>query len=397
MNERKILSDIADSFIEKHDMDKKDAELFIKNMFDLIEESLSTDKYVKIKGLGTFKLTEVDARESVDVNTGERIEIQGHTKVSFAPDTAMKELINKPFSHFETVVLNDSVKLEDVLTEEDVEEDTSEVVDSPVVEEAVNSEQEVDVVEPELPDMESQAETIIEPETVISTEPEPVPVVVDEESVPSPSAEENEAIKEEETEESVEIPLTVETQEEVMEEVQPESVASAEVRVPQEKEKRTIRVLWGVIIVLILVILCGCYWMFMHADTSSEDIPVSPVQEELGIVESVSEEVKEDTLVAEVKSEVVMQEKPESTVVALPVSNKNKVASLADTLEYRIVGTKTTYTLQSGESIVKASVKFFGSKMFWPYIVKHNQDVIKNPDDIPVGTEIKIPDLALKD
>lgn len=389
MNERKILSDIADSFIEKHEMDKKDAELFIKNMFDLIEESLSTDKYVKIKGLGTFKLTEVDARESVDVNTGERIEIQGHTKVSFAPDTAMKELINKPFSHFETVVLNDSVKLEDVLTEEDMEEDTSEIVDSPVVEEAVGSEQEAEVVKPELPEMELQAETIIEPE--------PVLVVVDEESVPLPSVEENEAIKEEETGESVEIPLTVEAQEEVVEEVQPESVVSVEVCIPQNKEKRTIRVLWGVIIVLVLVILCGCYWMFMHADTSSEDIPVSPDQEELGIVESVSEEVKEDTLVAEVKSEEVMQEKPESTVVVLPVSNKNKVASLADTLEYRIVGTKATYTLQSGESIVKASVKFFGSKMFWPYIVKHNQDVIKNPDDIPVGTEIKIPELVLKD
>lgn len=68
-------------------------------MFELIEEALVTEKYVKVKGLGTFKLTEVESRESVNVNTGERIEIQGHTKISFTPDSSMKDLINKPFAH----------------------------------------------------------------------------------------------------------------------------------------------------------------------------------------------------------------------------------------------------------------------------------------------------------
>ena len=74
----------------------------------------------------------------------------------------------------------------------------------------------------------------------------------------------------------------------------------------------------------------------------------------------------------------------------------DRIASLADTLEYRIVGTKGIYTLQNGESIIKVSVKFFGSKMFWPYIVKYNRDVIKNADNIPVGAQIKRPELVSK-
>ena len=97
----------------------------VKGMFELIEEALATEKYVKVKGLGTFKLTEVESRESVNVNTGERIEIQGHTKISFTPDSSMKDLINKPFAHFETVILNENTKLEDTETEiEGEEEDT---------------------------------------------------------------------------------------------------------------------------------------------------------------------------------------------------------------------------------------------------------------------------------
>ena len=113
MNEKKTIQDIIEILAEKQGMNKKEAELFVKGMFSLIEEALTTEKYVKVKGLGTFKLTEVDSRESVNVNTGERIEIQGHTKISFTPDSTLKELINKPFSHFETVILDEEANEED--------------------------------------------------------------------------------------------------------------------------------------------------------------------------------------------------------------------------------------------------------------------------------------------
>ena len=121
MNEKITLQDIVNLFSQKQGIGKKEADLIVRTMFDLIEEALKTENYVKIKGFGTFKLTEVDARESVNVNTGERFEIQGHSKISFTPDTTMKDLINKPFAHFETVILNDGVELEDTPTEEVVD------------------------------------------------------------------------------------------------------------------------------------------------------------------------------------------------------------------------------------------------------------------------------------
>ena len=97
MNEKITILDLANVLADKHSMEKKDAEQFIKGMFELVEEALSTEKYVKVKGLGVFKLTDVESRESINVNTGERFEIQGHTKISFTPDNSIKELINKPF------------------------------------------------------------------------------------------------------------------------------------------------------------------------------------------------------------------------------------------------------------------------------------------------------------
>ena len=105
MNEKLNIQDLIDTLAERHGMSKKNADSFVKEFFQLIEESLEKDKYVKIRGLGTFKLIDVGSRESVNVNTGERFEIQGHTKVSFTPEPALKDIINRPFSHFETVVL----------------------------------------------------------------------------------------------------------------------------------------------------------------------------------------------------------------------------------------------------------------------------------------------------
>jgi len=93
----------------KMGLEVAEAEAFITAMFKVVNEGLKEDKLVKIKGLGTFKLTKVSARESVDVNTGERIVIEGREKISFTPDNYMRDLVNSPFSQFETVVLSDGV------------------------------------------------------------------------------------------------------------------------------------------------------------------------------------------------------------------------------------------------------------------------------------------------
>ena len=135
------IQEIAKVLIEKNHFEAKDASRFVNEMFSIIMEKLGQGEPVKVKGLGTFKIIGVEARESVSVRTGERVVIDGHSKLSFTPDSTMKELVNKPFSQFETVVLNEGVEFDDVqeLEPTAVEEPVVEepVVEEPVVEEPV--------------------------------------------------------------------------------------------------------------------------------------------------------------------------------------------------------------------------------------------------------------------
>ena len=124
------LNELSAVLIERFGLNKRDAQQFIAQMVDVIRQGISQDKLVKVKGLGTFKIVEVGARESVNVNTGERVTIDSHSKLTFTPDAAMKELVNKPFSQFETVVLNEGVDFSDM---ED-ENEPSVVEEEPVTE-----------------------------------------------------------------------------------------------------------------------------------------------------------------------------------------------------------------------------------------------------------------------
>lgn len=399
MNEKINLQDLVNSFCEKQGLNKKEAELFVKTMFDLIEEALATEKYVKIKGFGTFKLTEVSSRESVDVNTGERIEIQGHSKVTFTPDTTMKDLINRPFSHFETVILNEGVELEDTPTEELVEEQEVADVQSVVEETPLVVETEVPVVEEA--QEQPEVEVPVVEETVAEEGVAEEPIVeepVSEELIEEPAVEEpvvteeviEEAVVQEEAPvveaEKVEETPIVEPQPAIIEPQTKEE--EKPVTIERKKEKNINHILWGVIVVLVLIILFGAYWMFLRPSEDAEAPIVIPVVEE----------VVEPTAVVEEKAQVV--EDTLETVSFIQLSDeelrKERVPSLADTLECQIVGTQSEYTLKNGETIIRASVKFFGTKKYWPYIVKHNMDILKDPDNIPAGVQLKIPKLVVK-
>ena len=161
------LNGLADKLAEKSGLSQIEAELFIRKMFDVCHQGLAADKIVKIRWLGTFKVTSVKERESVDVNTGERIVIEGRDKISFTPDNILKEIVNKPFAQFETVIVNDGVdfesidkKYEDSLEDEEQEESLEKP--KPIIE----------VVEPTetpLPDVVSEETT--QAEAVSSSEP----------------------------------------------------------------------------------------------------------------------------------------------------------------------------------------------------------------------------------
>ena len=114
MDNKILLQDIADFLCYRSGITKREAEQFVRAFFEVIQQGLERDQYVKIKGFGTFKLVEVGQRESVNINTGERFQINGHTKISFTPDTSLKDLVNRPFSHFQTVILNDETAIEEL-------------------------------------------------------------------------------------------------------------------------------------------------------------------------------------------------------------------------------------------------------------------------------------------
>lgn len=116
MNEKINIQDLSSMLVSQNALTKEEADNFIREFFALIVSALDRDKYVKIKGLGVFKLIEVDARESMNINTKERFEIPGYTKVSFTPDASLRDTINRPFAHFETVILNENTVFEDANT-----------------------------------------------------------------------------------------------------------------------------------------------------------------------------------------------------------------------------------------------------------------------------------------
>lgn len=120
------LNVLGKKLAEKTGLSQQEAELFIKKMFDVVNEGLQDDKQVKVKWLGTFKVTSVKDRESVDVNTGERIVIDGRDKISFTPDNILKEIVNKPFAQFETVVVNDGVEFDEIDKKFEAEEQMNE-------------------------------------------------------------------------------------------------------------------------------------------------------------------------------------------------------------------------------------------------------------------------------
>ncbi len=127
MKKKLLLQDFSDYLAKSEGISKRDADSFVRSFFEVIERGLLEDKFVKIKGFGTFKLVSVSERESVNINTGERFKISEHTKISFTPDTTMKDLVNRPFAHFEAVDLNDDTDMKEFeIVDEEMQEEEEE-------------------------------------------------------------------------------------------------------------------------------------------------------------------------------------------------------------------------------------------------------------------------------
>ena len=312
--------------------------------------------------------------------------------MSFTPDTAMKELINKPFSHFETVVLNDGVELEDTpfddeakvveVVDEKVENliEQTPIVDQPIVEEVVEV-----PVEPVVSPMVEEQVLVVEISEQVEEEQESnVEVPEEEVQISETKTEELNIAEDSPMDEPVvgEIPMEAVK----LEETQKEEREVIEPKVTYSESNTTFKVLIGIIIILLIIIIFGCYWIFFCNDnTDTPWIPSEPVKKETVIVqEEVKPSLNEDTLLVDKDTLATLSEVVEQTSV------------LSEDVVYEITGTITTLTLEPGQTLVKLALKYYGSKNFWPYIVQHNPDVIKDADRVPKGATIKIPKLEPK-
>ena len=196
------IQQLAEILVKKNGLNEKEAQDFVVAIFEIVKEGLEQDKLVKIKGFGTFKIIDIDPRASINVNTGERVLIEGHQKITFTPDAVMKEMVNRPFSQFETVILNDGVDLSEIdrtynfepdnntgVEESETEQDNTQETqdntqDTQDTQAEVSTEKATIVEEPEP----TIVETTEEPETtIVETTEEPEPTIVETTEEPEPT------------------------------------------------------------------------------------------------------------------------------------------------------------------------------------------------------------------
>ena len=421
-------------------------------------------------------MVEVESRESVKVNTGERFQIEGYTKVSFVPDTSLRDIINKPFAHFETVVLNENTILEDTPIAESDDED---VIEETVLLKEEEGEEEMVMAEGEgnpsvesvrYVDLSSETVALAEEETslteevngreeISSEETKADEVPVGEMLTEAPPAQEMptvesalpvESMRKEifsnDIEEGVVVlmnrpsePLrekadTVDSSQ-PMESPQPtESKLSAEeiiarelaTSTPVSAHERQIKkhskskhkkgekspVPYLIAIIVIVLLLCGGALLFIYYPDLFESAdrieklekPVNAVKP-VPVVAIPQDTIIEKDTVGEVVSPPTVKEEPvvvpepkkEVEVVKKEDKSVTKPAPFnPDSVNYIITGTKATYTIKEGETLTRVALRFYGTKALWPYIVKYNPDIIKNPNHVPYGTTIKIPELVKK-
>ena len=422
------IKDLARFLVEKHGIKLADAELFISLMTEIINEGVHRERQVKIKGLGTFKLTSVSSRESIDVNTGERIVIEGRDKLSFAPDNAMKELVNQPFSQFETVVVNDGVELEDEYKEQVEEtapaEEKEEIVEEKAVEEIELSREEP--VEPIAVVAEMSAETMFVEEekqedkvqeTMLETNVSEVEQIETAQKTIE-AASDNVAKDEEETLESSsekeDEPVVEETDIRENDIEDTENITAA--NTPHKSSSMKPLVV-GFVALFVVLIGTICF-MFMKLCQQNEQIynfkmevqtlqlellmkqystmkGCSKVMKPVAVVEKPAPAAEKPTPVTEKSTSDV--ERPTS-VAEKSVSSKeedayealNKSDARVRTGAYRIVGVKQVIKVKRGQTLSSISRLYLGPGMEC-YI-----EVMNKNRELKEGDRVKIPELKRK-
>ena len=383
--------DLSGVLMSKNGLGDKESRRFVKAIFDVIQECLDEDKVVKVKGLGTFKIIEVDDRESINVNTGERVLIEGHSKLTFTPDSVMKEIVNKPFSQFETVILNDGVDFPEPAIEEPISEEP--ILEDPILEDSISEEpifEEPVVADPGLSDK-SQSEINAEQE------------------IPSP--------------ESPIVEFTEDGDKEDTSDVVPptdEAPTDEEINDEEESSNSTLRwVLSGVVV--LLLILAAAYGGYLYGRYEiSEEMAYKQMKADLKAAEMTVEKAKEAVAKDSVEQEMdatkigaisvdkeqedaAKDESPKEAIAKDQVAKEQPVKESADKYEakdvrvrtgaYRIIGEDRVVKAKAGQTVEDIATRLLGPGMSCYVEVYNNLD---GKTTLKEGQAIKIPKLQLK-
>ena len=420
MNNRITFPELVEQVAQCANTSKRMSELFLKELFATISQSLINGESVKVKGIGSFKLTEVSPRKSVNVNTGEEINIPGHKKLSFAPDKDLAQAVNQPFSHFETVILEDGVTDEQLAQIDAYEAETPQAPDAelPSAPEAPAADTDTEVPPPFVP-----ADTLPEPEFVaieeatkaeeapaIEAEAEEAPAAEAEEEAPAAEAEaeeapaiEAEADEAPAVEEEPEMPVAAEEMESMV------SDELSEDRLEQEKDKRRItrRSLFegfivGVITTLIVTLFSYRLYLIKCPDqadkpTQEETLAQAPTADSVATpAETTPAKVDSAQLLAEQKAAEEAQKAEEAKKEEEEAKKKAEAEKQqAEKQQAAPKGVNASQdTVRIGTTLFKLSKKHYGSDKFWVYIYEENKAKYPNPNSIPVGAVLRIPALS---
>ena len=411
------LQEIAKVLVEKNGLTQREANRFASDFFAIIQHNLELGEQVKVKGLGTFKIIGVEARESISVRTGERVVIDSHSKVSFTPDNTMKELVNKPFSQFETVVLNEGVVFED--EKDDDSEDDAESFENVVVEQPTETEPEKEP-EPDMPnesepepDKFTESDQEIEPDK--STEPE-ILDVFEEEIIEEKVDDKTDDKTDEKIDEKID--ETVEDKEEEKSEEETEEIADAQEDVIEneaadevsDKEEKTSWGRWllgglGILALMALSAFGGYYYGSMKQTTTPDSVFVhdtvfvpeltSPAVVDSVVVDSVPSAPSEASVSLQPSADDVASSEPsakkaEKTSALDPYSQKDPRVRYG---AYRITGTAQVVTVKAGQTFLGICRMYLGPGLEC-YVEAYN-DLPQQPK-LKEGQVIKIPKLELK-
>ena len=387
--------DLCSVLTSKNGLDDKESHRFIKAIFDVIQEGLDEDKIVKVKGLGTFKIIEVDDRESINVNTGERVLIEGHSKLTFTPDSVMKEIVNKPFSQFETVILNEGVDFPEPVVEEPAVEDI--IADEPAEDKEI-------IVEPQIDN--NVAEQSVEEEPVAEKTVAEEPVA--EKSVAEEPVAEKTVAEEPVAEEPVAEDSVVEFTDD-NDNVQSGEENSVEESVFETSNNNSILrwILSGVAV--LLLILGAAYGGYLYGRYElSEEIAYKQMKADLKTAEITTKKAQ-----VAIKKDSVAQEVDATKIGAMSIDNKDESANdeaktetaktSSDKYEdmdirvrtgaYRIIGEDRTVKAKAGQTVEDIATKLLGPGMSC-YVEVYNG--LDGKATLKEGQTIKIPKLELK-